>query len=249
MLTVHVLGSGSGLPTSRRDTTSLLIRTMDGDTLVDCPGGIVHKLARAGVSPGGLRRVILTHAHVDHVYGLPHLIHAQAVAGVGAVLRIHAPRETLELVRGLVALHGLEGSTYPAVELVPIPLEPGYTYDHSRMFIEAVARVIVRDLPDIATVERLPNQREGKVYLDFLQNRRSQTIVPPYSVRPVRGAQVSTPLFWDELEDSDLSPGNFTIHTVPPRVQERGDLFRAALEDRQDLMAAISALEEVLRGG
>jgi bifunctional non-homologous end joining protein LigD len=129
-----------------------------------------------------------------------------------------------------------------------VPLKPGYSYDHARMFTEAVARVLVRELPDIATVERLPDQRDGKVYLDFLQNRRSQTIVPPYSVRPVRGATVSTPLRWDELEDATLSPQKFTIHTVPERVRQLGDLFRPALEDHQDLLPAIAALEEVLRG-
>ncbi|MBL8749807.1 MAG: non-homologous end-joining DNA ligase [Planctomycetes bacterium] len=129
-----------------------------------------------------------------------------------------------------------------------VPLRPGYTYDHSRMFCEAVARILVRELPDIATVERLPDRRDGKVYLDFLQNRRSQTIVPPYSVRPIRGASVSAPLAWDELERDDLSPQLFTIRSMPARIGERGDLFRAALEDRQDLMQAIEALEDVLRG-
>ncbi|MEO6595811.1 MAG: non-homologous end-joining DNA ligase, partial [Planctomycetota bacterium] len=128
-----------------------------------------------------------------------------------------------------------------------VPLRRGYSYEHSRMFTEAVARVLVRELPDIATVERLPDQRDGKVYLDFLQNRRSQTIVPPYSVRPVRTASVSTPLSWDELEDASLTPQRFTIQTMPPRVQSLGDLFRAALEDRQDLLPAIAALDAILR--
>ena len=129
-----------------------------------------------------------------------------------------------------------------------VPLVPGYTYDHARMFCEAVARVLVRELPDIATVERLPDQREGKVYLDFLQNRRSQTIVPPYAARPVRGASVSAPLLWDELERADLSPRLFTLQTMPARVAAHGDLFRKALDDRQDLLPAIAALEDVLRG-
>jgi len=128
-----------------------------------------------------------------------------------------------------------------------VPLQPGYTYDHSRMFVEAVARVLVRELPDIATVERLPDRREGKVYLDFLQNRRSQTVVPPYVVRPIRTASVSTPLTWDELEDHDLTPQRFTLQTMPARVATRGDLFRPALEDRQDLLPAIAALDDVLR--
>ncbi len=128
-----------------------------------------------------------------------------------------------------------------------VPLRPGYTYDQSRMFVEAVARVLTRELADVATIERLPDRREGKVYLDFLQNRRGQTVVPPYCVRPVRGATVSTPLAWDELEDGDLSPQRFTLQTVPGRIAAHGDLFRPALEDRQDLLPAIDALGDVLR--
>jgi len=128
-----------------------------------------------------------------------------------------------------------------------VPLRRGYSYDHAKLFTEAVARVLLRDLADIATVERVPDQRRGRVYLDFLQNRKSQTIVPPYAVRPVRGASVSTPLAWDELEDGDLHPSKFTIHTMPARLQRRGDLFRQALGDPQDLLPAIDALQQVLR--
>jgi DNA primase len=50
------------------------------------------------------------------------------------------------------------------------------------------------------------------------------------------------PLDWDELT-SELSPSLFTIRTAPPRIAERGDLFRALLHDRQDLLPAIEALQ------
>ncbi len=130
---------------------------------------------------------------------------------------------------------------------VYVPLAPGYTYEQSRLFAEGVARAVVRELPDIATVERTIPGREGKVYVDFGQNRRSQTVVPPYSVRPVRGATVSAPLAWDELTD-DLTPARFTIQTMVPRLAERGDLFRPALDDPQDLLPAAEALERTLRG-
>lgn len=129
-----------------------------------------------------------------------------------------------------------------------VPLARGYSYDHARLFTEGIARVLVREFPAIATIERLPDKRRGRVYLDFLQNRRSQTIVPPYSVRPVRGATVSTPLGWDELELPDLHPGRFTIHSVPERVRELGDLFLPALRDGQHLLPAIEALQQMLRG-
>ncbi len=130
---------------------------------------------------------------------------------------------------------------------VHIPLQPGYTYDHSRMFCEGIARVILRDHKDIASIERTPARRGGRIYLDFLQNRRGQTVVPPYSARPVAGATVSTPLHWDEL-DSDVHPGMFTIHNMPRRILELGDLFRPTLSQGQDLLPAIERLQALLGG-
>ncbi len=130
---------------------------------------------------------------------------------------------------------------------VYIPLQEGYSYDHARMFCEAVARYLVREHPDIATVERVVGQRGRQVYVDFLQNRRGQTVVPPYVVRPREVPSVSTPLDWDELS-GPLDPSQFTIQNVPERVARQGDLFQAALTDRQDLMPAIQALQDLLQG-
>ena len=114
-----------------------------------------------------------------------------------------------------------------------VPLIPGYGYDQARLFMEAVARVVAREHPDIASVERLPRGRGGKVYVDFLQNRKSATVVPPYAARPVPEASVSMPLDWDELDD-DLHPGRFTIKNTPALLARRGDRFRPTLTDRQD---------------
>ena len=122
-IVVHVLGAGSGLPDSDRDTTSLLVGAADDWTLVDCPGSVIHKLARLGLGPGDLKRVVMTHDHVDHVYGFPHLIHAMAIAGNGRVLTIHAPRQTLATVEAMVAAHHLHGKRYPALDLRVIEME------------------------------------------------------------------------------------------------------------------------------
>jgi bifunctional non-homologous end joining protein LigD len=102
-------------------------------------------------------------------------------------------------------------------------------------------------MPEIATVERSLAERGGKVYVDFGQNRKGQTVVPPYVVRPVRGASVSTPLAWDEL-DSDLQISHFTLQNVPERLERLGDLFRPVLVEPQDLGAAIGRLEEYWKG-
>jgi bifunctional non-homologous end joining protein LigD len=114
------------------------------------------------------------------------------------------------------------------------------------MFCEGVARAVCREASEIATVERNVANRGGRVYVDFLQNRRGQTIPPPYVVRPVQGANVSMPLAWDELT-SDLSPGQFTIQTAPDRLARLGDLCRGVLTNRQDLMPAITALADYMK--
>lgn len=124
-----VLGSGSGLPTARRDTCCLLVESEADPVLVDCAGGIVSKLARAGIDLPRLRRVVLTHDHVDHVYGLPHLLHARAVHGGCGTLTVFAPAATLRVVEGMIALHEARGPRYPEVDLREIPLEPGRVVD------------------------------------------------------------------------------------------------------------------------
>jgi bifunctional non-homologous end joining protein LigD len=128
---------------------------------------------------------------------------------------------------------------------VCIPLKPGYTFEQSRMFCEAFARLVVRDHGDIATVERVVSRRGGKVYVDFLQNRREQTVVPPYVVRPVEAASVSMPLAWDDLEE-EFRVSDFTLMSAPQRIERTGDLFRTALTNPQDLGPAIESLGRFL---
>jgi bifunctional non-homologous end joining protein LigD len=155
---------------------------------------------------------------------------------------VRIAREVGKLLRGIGMRPLLKTSGKTGLH-VCIPLVPGYSYDQARGFAEAVARIVARDLSDIATVERNVGEREGKVYVDFGQNARGQTVVPPYVARPVRGATVSTPLAWDELT-TDLHPSQHTIRTVLPRIEERGDLYRAALTDLHELLPAIEALQE-----
>jgi len=149
------------------------------------------------------------------------------------------------LLRGLGVEPWLKTSGSSGLH-VCIPLKKGYTYNQSKMFCEAIARLVVRDHGDLATVERVVSQRGGRVYIDFLQNRREQTVVPPYVVRPVEAASVSMPLAWDELE-GELHVEDFTLANAPARIERTGDLFRTALDSPQDLGIGIEALEKQLR--
>jgi bifunctional non-homologous end joining protein LigD len=124
-----------------------------------------------------------------------------------------------------------------------IPLRAQYTYDQAKLFAELIANLTHQRLPDITSVERLPKKRQGKVYLDFLQNRHGQTLAQAYSVRPRPGATVSTPLNWDEVKPG-LLPSQFTLRNTPARLARVGDLWNPVLGPAvklQDILAHIDS--------
>ncbi len=125
---------------------------------------------------------------------------------------------------------------------VYIPLGGAYTYDQARPFSELIANLVNEQLPDFTTVERPLNQRKGRIYIDFLQNRRGQTLSSVYSIRPVPGASVSTPLQWKEVRHG-ISPLDFTIKTIHKRLDKIGDIFGNVLTDKNDLRKCIDRLE------
>lgn len=125
---------------------------------------------------------------------------------------------------------------------VYIPLGAKYGYDTVRIFAELVAHEIQSRLPDTTTLERSIKKRNHKIYIDFLQNRKGQTLAAPYSVRPKPGATVSTPLEWEEVNDS-LSPAQFTIFNVVERFKEKGDLWKPVLGKGADIKSILKKME------
>lgn len=100
------------------------------------------------------------------------------------------------------------------------------TYEEVRKFCQVVAQAVAENMPALATVERRVKERQGKVYIDWLQNIKGQTICAPYSVRPLPGASVSTPFTWQQLP---TVTGSNDIMSIRDRLKEQGDLFAPAL--------------------
>jgi bifunctional non-homologous end joining protein LigD len=129
-----------------------------------------------------------------------------------------------------------------------LPLGRQCTYEQSRMLGELLARVVLRELNDIATITRHVTKRGDKVYLDYLQNRHGQTIVAPFSVRPLPGATVSMPLVWDEVNES-LDPRAFTIGNAIGRMEQAGkDPVLPVLESKPDLPQVLDQLARLMAG-
>lgn len=125
---------------------------------------------------------------------------------------------------------------------VYIPLDAKYDYETVKIFAELIANQVHMRLPDITSLERSIKKRNHKIYIDFLQNRKGQTLAAPYSVRPKPGATVSTPLEWNEVNET-LSPSQFTIENVIERLKEKGDLWKPVLGKGADIKTILKKLE------
>ena len=123
---------------------------------------------------------------------------------------------------------------------VLVPVERRYTYAQTRELCEIVAGAIARTHRGLATTEWSRAKRRG-VLIDANQNGEGKTIASVYSVRPRPGAPVSTPLRWEEVNES-LDATSFTTDVVLDRIRRHGDLFEGVLTTRQRLEPALRAL-------
>jgi bifunctional non-homologous end joining protein LigD len=127
---------------------------------------------------------------------------------------------------------------------VLIPLGRQCTHEQARLLGELLARHIVGEMPDVATIARVVSQREGKVYVDYLQNGHGKLLVAPWCVRPRPGATVSMPLRWSDVKRG-LTIDKHTIRSAPRRIAKlKQDPMRAVLTDAPDLVGALAALSK-----
>jgi bifunctional non-homologous end joining protein LigD len=147
------------------------------------------------------------------------------------------------LIKDVLDALGLEG--FPKTSgadgfHVLVPVARRYGYGRTRELAEIVAGTLARLHPGLVTTEWAKAKRRG-VLVDANQNGEGKTIASAYSVRPVAGARVSTPLRWDEVTE-DLDPSVFTMEVVLDRIRRQGDLFAGVLTTRQSLGKALDAL-------
>jgi DNA primase len=100
-------------------------------------------------------------------------------------------------------------------------LEPRWDAYQVRAAAVALARELERRHPDTMTAAWWKEERGQRVFVDYNQNAPHKTVFGAWSARPRVGAQVSTPLRWDEVDTVD--PNALTIAEVPARFRELGD--------------------------
>jgi ribonuclease Z len=73
MIEVTFVGTGSAMPPPGRGNTCFTVRTENLFFLADAGPSLFTDLQRAGIEPGDIDAVFLSHGHADHVLGFPQL--------------------------------------------------------------------------------------------------------------------------------------------------------------------------------
>jgi DNA ligase D len=159
-------------------------------------------------------------------------------------------REAAMLVRLYFAEQGIRSyvkTTGSKGMHVYVRVVDGYDSFAVRGASVTVARDLARLHPDLFTDQWWKELRDGKVFVDFNQNAPHKNVFGAWGVRARVGAQVSTPIEWDEL--IDVQPDELTMLTVPDRLAERGDPWADMDDHPQDIAELVDRFADDLAAG
>jgi len=120
-------------------------------------------------------------------------------------------------------------------------IEPRWSFEQVRHAAIGFGRELEKR-DDGVTTAWWKEERGERIFVDFNQNNRDRTIASAYSLRPLPGAPVSTPVTWAELPDVK-DPAEFNIFTVPERIAD-GDPWAEIDDVAHDLTPLLDLFEE-----
>jgi DNA ligase D-like protein (predicted polymerase) len=130
---------------------------------------------------------------------------------------------------------------------VYVRVEPNWNSFGVRGAAVIVARELEQRHPDLITAKWWKEERGPRVFVDFNQNAPHKNVFGAWCVRPRAGAQVSTPVAWDEL--ATIDPDELTIATVPARLAEHGDPWADMDGDPQSIDHLVERFTDSLADG
>lgn len=122
-----------------------------------------------------------------------------------------------------------------------VSIKPQYDFDIVKQFSKSVAEFASKEIPQLFTTEIRKNKRGNRVFVDYLRNQYGHTAVSLYSVRPIEGAPVAAPIYWEEIDE--LNPQSFNIKNIEKRISAEGDIWKDFYKKPQSITRAIKKLE------
>jgi bifunctional non-homologous end joining protein LigD len=129
---------------------------------------------------------------------------------------------------------------------IAVPLDGKADFGEVARFAHRVGRVLVQRDPQHLTQEFSKVDRGGRILVDTGRNGYSATFAATYTVRAKRGAPVSAPCTWEEVERGEVNPKSFTLRAMAERIGEAGDLWADLLRSKRSLRRAAAKLESLL---
>jgi bifunctional non-homologous end joining protein LigD len=99
---------------------------------------------------------------------------------------------------------------------VVVPLKPAVSWDVVHDFARGVAEVMEKKWPDRYTSNVRKAKRTNKIFIDWIRNGRGATSIAPYSIRARKGARISMPIAWEELDT--VAPGGINMEGALRRI-------------------------------
>ncbi|MDA3866612.1 MAG: ribonuclease Z [Salinivirgaceae bacterium] len=198
-----ILGSGSALPTTNRNTTAQVLNVLERFFLIDCGEATQLQLRKYGFAINRINHILISHLHGDHFFGLFGLISSMALLGRTNVLHIYSPP-------------GLEGILNtvlnPQFEKTPFPIQFHSLADDD-------PTVIFED--KVVTIHAFPLRHSVSVYGFFFQEKKRLQNIRSEKITQYK---ISIPEILAIKEGADLVRENetvpnsvLTIDPLPPR--------------------------------
>jgi bifunctional non-homologous end joining protein LigD len=129
---------------------------------------------------------------------------------------------------------------------IVVPLDGKTEMGHVAGFAHGVGAMLVRRHPAQLTQEFHKVDRGKRILVDTGRNGYSATFAAAYAVRAKRGAPVSAPCTWEELESGEVTPQTFTLRGMADRIEQVGDLWAGMQKRKRSLGRPIAKLRKML---
>ena len=197
------LGTSSAIPTATRNHISIFMSYKDENILIDCGEGTQRQIRKAKINPCSITRLLITHFHGDHVFGLPGLFQTLALNNYQKTLQIYGPKGTKkfinEIFKTFIKVRGIKMQVSEVsgkfiktkdFEITALPLNHdapcnGYLFeekDKLRISREKLAKLQIPNIPEIAKLtEKKDIKYKGKIIkykqLTYLEKGKKISII------------------------------------------------------------------------
>ena len=128
---------------------------------------------------------------------------------------------------------------------VVVPLDDTAAFDEVGALGTRIGALLCRRHPDILTMELYKKDRKGRLFMDITRNAIGATVIAPYSLRGRRGAPVSAPLAWSEIDDPALCADGIQLRDARARLDRLGDPWHDLRKVSGSIAGAMRSLDQL----